>query len=500
MTLSAFGADLPANSRVILLDSSSIIKSCFEGYQATRTSSYNGRAMDVAGLYGYLYRTMKVYEGFEFEAMVHVMDPPGGSHHRYSIYPEYKANRKPKDPLLAAQEALMEPMLRAFGERYTCMRGVESDDVLATMAEYLADMGHQVMVITPDKDLMQLVSDGRISVARYVDIPGGVGKTYAMFEEKEVLDVMGVRADQVADFLALVGDSSDNIPGVFKCGPKTAAKWLSDYGDLASLMTHSDDIGGKIGESLRATLPHLPLYQKLTTVLRDVPNTVWPEIPEVDDEHHATMREVLVLPSTFPARFGIGGAHTNPAPAQLQAPKAKPRANGTPTNQAPAGGYQAAPAPSAGFTRPAHTPAAAMPQATTQATQRPEPPRSNPDGLVALTADPLDASVGYQRRESLGEALSQEPDSEAFSPDDPFAALGLMDPDPQIAADPTSEPAATPASTQATPAPVANEAPAAQGDNPQPSSPAADEEPTQAEHEGQGRASSGGRPPRLGRR
>ena len=490
MTLPAFGADLPANSRIILLDSSSVLKSCFEGYQATRTSSYNGRALDVAGLYGYLYRTMKIYEGFEFEALVHVMDPPGGSHHRYSIYPEYKANRKPKDPLLAAQEVLMEPMLRAFGERYTCMRGVESDDVLATMAEYLADMGHQVMVITPDKDLMQLVSDGRISVARYVDIPGGIGKTYAMFEEKEVLDVMGVRADQVADFLALVGDSSDNIPGVFKCGAKTAAKWLSDYGDLASLMTHSDDIGGKIGENLRATLPHLPLYQKLTTVLRDVPGTVWPEIPEIDDEHHATMREVLVLPSTFPARFGIGGAHTNPTPAQLQAPKAKPRANGTPN--ATVGGHQATPAPSAGFTRPTHTPVAAS-----QPAPRPEPPRSNPDGLMAPVADPLDTTTGYQRTESLGEALSQTPDSEAFSPDDPFAALGLMDPGPQAAGEPTAAAVAAP-----TPSPqrsVSQEAPEVPVNHPQDDSPSSAPDPAQGGHEGQGRASTGGRPPRLGR-
>lgn len=490
MTSTAFAADLPPNSRVILLDSSSVLKSCFEGYQATRTSSYNGRSLDVAGLYGYLYRTMKLYENFEFEALVHVMDPPGGSHHRYFLYPEYKANRKPEDPLLSAQRSLMEPMLRAFGERYTCMRGVESDDVLATMAEYLADQGHQVMVITPDKDLMQLVADGRISLARYVDDPSGMGKAYAIYEEKEVLDVMGVRADQVADFLALVGDSSDNIPGVFRCGAKTAAKWLSDYGDLASLMTHSDEIGGKIGENLRNALADLPLYQKLTTVMRDVPGTVWPTIPEPDDEHHAFMREVLVLPDTFPARFGLAGEHVHPSREQLQAPKSKPRPNGTPQGN---GNGAPASSPTAQFSRPAPTSAAPI----AQAHQRPEPIESNPDGLVAPASDPLASGNTTQRRTSLGDALMDSPADDGFSVEDPFADLGLMEPENGAAADSmraghTNGESEKPSLEQA-------QAPAQTGLPSVASSP--DREPVmEDEQQGRTSAASMGRPPRLGRR
>lgn len=419
MTDSSSISDLPSNSRVILLDSCAVLKGCFEGYQTPRTSSYNGRAMDVAALYGYLYRTMKIYESFDFEAIVHIMDPPGGSHYRYSLYPEYKANRKEKDPLLAAQEALMGRVLGAFGERFICLRGMEADDVIATLAQRLADEGHQVMVITPDKDLMQLVEDGRISLARYVDDPRGMGKTYSIYEEKEVLDVMGVRPEQVADFLALVGDGSDNIPGVFRCGSKTASKWIGEYGDLATLMTNADEIKGKIGENLRASLDVLPLYQKLTTVLRDIPNAELPPLPEVDDEEHAFVREVLVLPDEFPSRFAVGGMHQQPTATQKKTPEAL-RSNGsarpvqdrftnrpTQTSHAPDGqGYGTRPAAfGAAQARPAHL---------------------NPDGLKAPEEDPLSGGNLHQSKVSLGEALkdAQTPNDAVSS--DPFADLGVF--------------------------------------------------------------------------
>lgn len=294
---------LPPGSRVLILDSSAVLKSCFEGYKNPRSSTYKGRNLDVAALYGYLYRTMKLYESFEFEALVHIIDPPGGSHYRYSIYPDYKAGRKDDDPLLAAQKALLPQMLEAFGERQIRARGIESDDAIGTLAERCAAAGYIVMVVSPDKDLMQLVADGRISVARYIDNPNGMGKTYDIYEEADVEKRMGVRPSQVADFLALVGDTADNIPGVHKVGEKTAAKWLSEYGDLNTLMTQADKITGKIGENLRAALSDLPLYQKLTNVIRDLPNIGIPNTPEVSDEIHVLFRELLLLPSSFPRQF-----------------------------------------------------------------------------------------------------------------------------------------------------------------------------------------------------
>lgn len=316
---------LPAGARVVLIDSSAILKSCFEGYREARTSAYKGRALDVAGLFGYLYRIQKIYEEFEFETLVHVLDPPGGSFYRYHLYPAYKGNRKDDDPVLAGQKALLPAALAAFGERCIRMRGVESDDILATLAQQCVDAGHQVMIISPDKDLLQLVSEGEISVARYVDNPTGFGKTYEIYEnEAEVVRKLGVRPDQVADFLALVGDSADNIPGVHKVGPKTAQGWMAEYGDLATLLTHIDQIKGKTGENLRDAAGLLPLYQKLTSVLRDVPNVGIPVAPEVDEAEHAAFRELLLLKDTFPARFRVGGGFAPPVARPTPAPAPRP--------------------------------------------------------------------------------------------------------------------------------------------------------------------------------
>lgn len=345
---------LPANSRVVIVDSSAILKSCFEGYKAPRTSSYKGRALDVAGLYGYLYRTLKIYKEFEFEALVHVIDPPGGSYYRYSMYPDYKGNRKEDDPVFAAHKALLAPVLESFGERYIRMRGVESDDVIATLAERCADLGHRAMIISPDKDLLQLVRDDAISVARYIDMPMNNGqgkfKTYDIYEtEAEVTKKLGVRPDQVADFLAIVGDSADNIPGVHKAGPKTAEKWLSDHGDLVTLMTNAHTITGKIGENLRDCLDKLPMYQKLTNVLRDVPGVDLPPAVEPDPEVHAMFRELLLLTDDFPSRFVVGGgnAYAAPQPVTQAATPARPAAPAVDTLEAPPADVLSQPASSA---------------------------------------------------------------------------------------------------------------------------------------------------------
>ena len=299
--------ELEPGSRVIIVDSSAILKSCFEGYRNYRTSSYNGRAMDVTALFGYIYRTGKIYNEFEFDAMVHIIDPPGGSYYRYNLYPDYKGNRKDEDPVLAGQKVLLPQMLNAFGERNIRMRGVESDDVIATLALQLADEGHMVMIISPDKDLLQLVEEGRISVARYVNDPSGMGKTYDMYEtEADVIRVMGVRPDQVADMLAMAGDSADNIKGIHNVGPKKAANLLAEHGDLATIMTNADNIKGKLGEHVREALGNLPLDQKLTNLLRDVPNVGIPVVPEPTPETVDMFRTLLLLDNDFPSNFRTG--------------------------------------------------------------------------------------------------------------------------------------------------------------------------------------------------
>lgn len=310
----------PESPRVLIIDSSAILKSCFEGYPNPRSSSYKGKVMDTQALYGYMHRTMRLYERLEFEYMVHVMDPPGGSFYRYAMYPEYKAGRKEDDPTLAAQKALLKRTLEAFGERVILERGVEADDLIATLAERCYEKGFQCMIISPDKDLMQMVNDEKnISLARYVKDPRTGYNDYSFYEEQEVMTTFGVRADQVADFLAIVGDTADNIPGVFKAGEKTAANWLNQYGDLQTLMTNADQIKGKIGENLRAALPRLPRDQKLTNVLRDVPGIDIPARPAFDDEKSVFFRDVLQWPSDFPSRFACAGV-PDPDAAVEQAP------------------------------------------------------------------------------------------------------------------------------------------------------------------------------------
>lgn len=374
--------ELPPGSRVVIVDSSAILKSCFEGYKENRTSTYKGRSLDVAGLYGYFYRTQKIYQDFEFEALVHIIDPPGGSYYRYNLFPEYKGNRKDDDPVLAAHKALLPSALAAFGERYIRMRGVESDDVIATLALQCVEAGHQVMIISPDKDLLQLVADGQISVARYIDNPNGFGKTYDIYEtEVEVTKKLGIRPDQVADYLALVGDTADNIAGVYKAGPKTAAKWLAEHGDLATLLTNADSIPGKIGENLRAAAPMLPLYQKLTSVLKDVPGVGIPVCPTPDDETHAMFRELLLLKDTFPSRFQVGAVATYIPPAR--------------STSAPA-------------------PAPAAPKVQ--------------DTLVAPAEDTLASpSASSSSSDVLGTLFGSDPVPSTTDVEDPFASLGAAD-------------------------------------------------------------------------
>jgi DNA polymerase-1 len=139
--------------------------------------------------------------------------------------------------------------------------GVEADDVIGTLTEEACAQGIEVEISTSDKDLAQLVRPG-------VQLVNTMTNTTT--DTAGVMDKFGVQPSQIIDFLTLTGDTVDNVPGVPKCGPKTAAKWLAEYGDLDNLIANADKIGGKIGESLRAALPQLPLSRQLVTIKTDV--------------------------------------------------------------------------------------------------------------------------------------------------------------------------------------------------------------------------------------
>jgi DNA polymerase-1 len=195
-----------------------------------------------------------------------VADAPGPTF-RDQLFADYKAHRPPMPDDLRAQVEPMMALVGALGVPILRVDGVEADDVIGTLALQAAANGIDVVVSTGDKDLAQLVGP-------HVTLVNTMTNT--TLDPDGVVQKFGVRPDQIVDFLALVGDSADNIPGVEKCGPKTAAKWLAEYGSLDAIIANAGKIGGKIGENLRAALPQLPLSRKLATIKTDVALDVQP--------------------------------------------------------------------------------------------------------------------------------------------------------------------------------------------------------------------------------
>jgi DNA polymerase-1 len=187
---------------------------------------------------------------------------------RHESFADYTANRPPMPDDLAVQIAPTQALVRALGLPLLVVEGVEADDVIGTLARRAAARGEQVLISTADKDLAQLVDD-------HVRLVNTMSNT--VLDVAGVMDKFGVPPELIADFLALTGDTVDNIPGVPKVGPKTAAKWLQEYGSLDGVIANADKVGGKVGESLRETLDALPLYRDLATVRCDVPLDIDPD-------------------------------------------------------------------------------------------------------------------------------------------------------------------------------------------------------------------------------
>ncbi len=196
-----------------------------------------------------------------------VFDAPGKTF-RNDLYPDYKAHRPPMPDDLRVQIEPLQQIIRDMGLPLIIESGVEADDVIGTLAAEATRAGMQTLISTGDKDLMQLVNEHVTLINTMGDIRTDV---------QAVVEKYGVTPAQIIDFLALVGDTADNIPGVPKCGPKTAAKWLGEYQTLENLIEHADEIKGKIGENLRAVLDQLPLSKQLTTIVADLPLGVTPQ-------------------------------------------------------------------------------------------------------------------------------------------------------------------------------------------------------------------------------
>ena len=248
--------------RLVLIDGSSYLYRAFHALPPL-TNAEGEPTGALFGVVNMLRATLKEQPDY----VAFVVDAPGKTF-RDDLYPEYKANRPPMPDDLRAQVNPMCEVVEALGMPILRVPGVEADDVIGTLALAAAGEGIDVTISTGDKDFAQLVRPG---VALVNTMSGSrTGSEEAVFEK------FGVRPDQIVDLLALMGDSVDNIPGVEKCGPKTAAKWLAAHDSLDGVIAAAPEIKGKVGDNLRAALDRLPLNRTLATIRTDVALDVGP--------------------------------------------------------------------------------------------------------------------------------------------------------------------------------------------------------------------------------
>ena len=242
--------------RLILVDGSSFL---FRAYHAIPPlTSPQGEPTNA--IYGVSNMLRKLIADYQSEYVPVVFDAPGKTF-RNDLYDQYKAHRPAMPDDLRVQIEPLHRLIRAMGLPLIMEPDVEADDVLGALAQHAAEQGYDVVISTGDKDMAQLVT-GRITLENTM--------TNTRMDRQGVIDKFGVKPEQIIDYLALMGDSSDNIPGVPKVGPKTAAKWLEHYQTLENLVANADKITGKIGENLRASLAMLPLSKQLTTIKCDL--------------------------------------------------------------------------------------------------------------------------------------------------------------------------------------------------------------------------------------
>jgi len=244
------------SKKLLLIDGSSFL---FRAYHAVPPLS-NAEGMATNAIFGVANMLRRLISDHKTDYFTVVFDAPGGSF-RNELYSEYKAHRPPMPDDLRVQIQPLHDLIRAMGLPLIMESGVEADDVIGALTHLAVDAGFQVVISTGDKDMAQLVSD-------QVTLENTMSNTVT--DVQGVIDKFGVTPAQIIDYLALMGDSADNIPGVPKVGPKTAAKWLAQYQTLENLVVHADEIKGKVGESLRASLGELPLSKELTTIKCDL--------------------------------------------------------------------------------------------------------------------------------------------------------------------------------------------------------------------------------------
>lgn len=264
-----------SNTTLYLVDGSSYLYRAFHALPDLR----NQDGLPTGAIFGVINMLKRLLNEYQPESIAVVFDAKGATF-RDELYTEYKANRPPMPNDLRDQLTLLHQIIDALGLPILQKTGVEADDVIGTLTQQATAVNRKTVIFTGDKDFAQLVNDK-------VTLIDTMKNT--TLDEEGIVDKFGVKPEQIIDYLTLMGDKVDNIPGVEKVGPKTAVKWLTQYGSLDNIIENSDKIKGKVGENLRTALPQLPISKQLVTICQTV------ELPcGIDDlQKHASDNTAL---------------------------------------------------------------------------------------------------------------------------------------------------------------------------------------------------------------
>ena len=263
----------------ILVDGSSYL---FRAYHAMPEMS-NSKREPTGTIYGVINMMRRLLKDYNPEYLAVVFDAKGKTF-RNDMYKEYKANRPPMPDDLRDQIEPIHNIIKAMGLPLVCVSGVEADDVIGTLSEQATALGIDTIISTGDKDMAQLVNKHVSLVNTMTDVHMDI---------EGVKEKFGVPPERIIDYLALIGDTADNIPGVPKVGPKTAVKWLGLYDSLDGVMKSSEEIKGKVGENLRNFMSELPLSRDLVTIKCDVELEGNPETLKRIDPDNAALSELF---------------------------------------------------------------------------------------------------------------------------------------------------------------------------------------------------------------
>jgi len=263
---------------LLLVDGSSYLYRAFHALPDLR----NKAGEPTGAIYGVLNMLRRLESDYKADYKAVVFDAKGKTF-RDDWFPEYKAHRPPMPPEMVSQIEPLHAAIRAAGWPLLCVDGVEADDVIGTLATKAAVNGIETLISTGDKDLTQLVDP----LTRWYNTMSN-----ELLDEAGVEAKFGVPPALIIDYLTLVGDTVDGVPGVAKCGPKTAVKWLTQYGSLDEIVANADKISGVVGQNLRDHLEFLPLGKKLVTVVRDLPELPAPSALTATARDSDTLRSL----------------------------------------------------------------------------------------------------------------------------------------------------------------------------------------------------------------